>query len=272
MWIPAILTLAIPTSIVWMLLKWGAIIEWWKSPWIGSFVIAITLVAAGMALMDRKLTATEKVIYFFVLGALALLEFRSLKISDDRSKDAQKKLNESFESLLADAKDTIANMTGGDSFAYVELDAAARPIFPKLRAEGRYMLKQVQLRIVDTDNDRKLRHYSGDLSVSEWLAAAFKTIVEFPQVSPNSPIMLNDSVGIDTNPATDKSYTFVIGATNGTWQEDLRLRKINGRWEHAIRVLEIEDKKPESAWQERKFDVSPGFPRLGVGGAPDWGN
>ena len=276
-WIPAVLTLAIPAGIFWIAYRWDSIVGWWKAPWIGTFVIAITLVASGVALMERKLTSRQKALYLALLGALAILEFRSLKISDDKSKDAQRKadqtqkeLNDSFKQLLSDANDTISNMTGGDSFAYVDLTDQNQPslIIPKLRVEGRYALKLVQLRVIDVENVKKMTGYKGAISPGEWASSRFKTVIDFADVTPAKPMILTETCGIDANPSTGKNYVLELAAPNGTWKEYLRWERINGVSEHAIKVVEMDDRKAESDWKVRKEDVTPGFPR--IDGVPDW--
>jgi hypothetical protein len=154
-------------------------------------------------------------------------------------------------------------MTGGDSFPYVEIvvPEKIKMLMPRLRVEGRYILKDVQLRVVDTVNDAKLQNYKGGITVNEMASARFKAVTFYPQVSPTTPQMLSDNAGIDANPLeTTKSYDLEIVAINGAWKECLRARYINGTWEEAIRVFKADDKKPESDWVIVKDFYTQGFP------------
>ncbi len=223
-WIPALLTLAIPASMLWVGAKWSSIVEWWKAPWIGTFVIAITLVAAGVALMARKLFPWEKAIYFVLLGGLSLLEFRSLKISDDRSKNAQKELNNSFSALLERAKDAISNMTGGDSWPHLEVmtgdvDGHFGGFALQLVVEGCCSLRHVKVRVIDQERYQNVSR-SRNITLGDIWGGDVAPMVDLGDMSKGLNV-IEKPIGIDLQSSTRRFYVIEISALNGTWREYL---------------------------------------------------
>ena len=225
----------------------------------------------------RPLTKSEKIGWLVFTGIVAFLEICMLNRADKearkvRAEERQAFTDErnSFDKLLSHAQDQIGNMTGGDSFPYIDISISHPPLvfIPRLMVEGRHPLRNVQLRTVDADRLKQMRSYTSPVSVREWLDGKFKTIKDLPQASPATPTILDETFGVDTNPETDKNYDFEITALNGMWKESLRFRRINDVWQRAFRVVEIDKTKPESEWQERKIEISPGFPL--VDGKPDW--
>jgi hypothetical protein len=150
----------------------------------------------------------------------------------------------------------------------VYIQGGGRLFVSKLKVEGKYSLKQVQLRVIDTETFPKIDQYRSALSTNEWLRAQYKATRDFLQVSPDGPKILDDEAGVDGAPGTEKRYDCVIAADNGFWSEEVRLKFIGGKWEHAIRVRQFYEKGPESEWRERKNDITDGFPL--VNGKPNW--
>ena len=235
--------------------------SWRPSP--SYFVLSITVATIVVAVVgDPPLSKREKFAWLCLTGVLALLAFIAMKRADDDSTKARDEEHKSFARLLSSAEDVISNMTGGDSFAYVDLDVTEKPpkVTPVLRVVGRYPLRDVQLRIVDIEKDAQLRSYAGAVSVSEWVSAKYKKIIPIARVTAANPMILDETSGIDTNPATEKVNIIEISASNGTWEEILARRKIHNRWEKGILVLEVDSKNPRDKWNTRKRE---GFPMPG---------
>ncbi len=120
------------------------------------------------------------------------------------------------------------------------------------------MLKDLQLRIIDADVARRMRSYRSAISIEEW-KSTFSKIREFPKATNAMPLILDETCGIDLNPDADaKTYDFEIAASNGTWWEYLRMRKISGTQKKAIRVTEMNG-TDENKWTARMNDIPSEF-------------
>jgi hypothetical protein len=170
------------------------------------------------------------------------------------------------------AREAVATITGGDSWAYVEMIAGSSPrvVLPNLRVVGRYALRRVELRILDHRKYKEMLSADKSITISKLLASKFGTVRNFGDISPQNGIVLDETCGIDTNPDTDKNYDFEILALSGSWKEFLRFRKINGSWERAIRVVERNANMPNAEGKQLMEERSAGFPT--VNGAIDWNN
>ncbi len=255
----------------------AALVYFWISSWQppgGTFVLFVTVGGVVVAIVsdNKPLSRNEKIGWLVFTGIVAFLEICVLVRADGESKKARAVENASFVELLNRAKETVSNMTGGDSFPWVdvEIQGGGRLFVSKLRVEGKYSLRQVQLRVVNADGLKQINQYRSAVSTNEWLSAQNKAIRDFAQVSPDGPRILDDEAGVDGAPAMEKRYDCVISADNGSWSENIRLKFIDGEWKHAIRLRQAIEKKPESEWPERKLDISKGFPT--TNGKPDWDN
>ena len=226
---------------------------------------------------SHPLSRNEKIGWLLFTGIVAFLEICVLNRADAESKKARAEEHEafaeernSFAKLLSNAEDQIANVTGGDSFAYLDYEYFGNPplLMPKVKVEGRYALKPVEFRVIDTDRQQKMRSFDSAVTVSEWASTVFKKVRLIDHVTPASPQILDESFGVGTNPAMDQSIDAELVGPNGTWVETLRLRQLSGKWEKAIKVLEMDPSKPQSDWKIRKFAWSPGFPM--IDGVPDF--
>jgi hypothetical protein len=249
--------------------------QFWMSSWQppgGVFVLFVALGGVVVAIVsdNRPLSRNEKIGWLVFTGVATFLEICVLVRADAESKRAREAENRSFAELLANARDTISNMTGGDSYAYLDYEYTGKPplLMPKLKIDGRYALKEVQLRIIDTERQRQMTSYRSAVSVSEWASAKYKAVSVVEHITPSTPAILTESYGVDTNPSTDKSVDLEMAAPNGTWFEFLRLRLLDGKWEKAIKVMEIDPSKPPSEWKIRRLGWSPGFPT--ANGVPDF--
>ena len=249
----------------------GFLVSSWRPP-PSYFVLPITVATIVVAVLgDPPLSKREKLAWLCLTGVLTLLAILAIKRVDDDSTKARDEEHKSFARLLSSAEDVISNMTGGDSFPYVDLEVDDNPpkVAPVLMVAGRYALRDVQLRVIDIDSYIQMLSYTSAVTMGEWFSTKYKKMLHIAYITAASPMILDETSGIDTNPATDKRNVFEISAPNGTWEEYFAMRKINDRWEKAISVVEVNGKKPMAEWKTRKCEVSPRFPM--IDGYPDWG-
>jgi hypothetical protein len=162
------------------------------------------------------------------------------------------------------AKESIATVTGGDSYSYMDfiyqLGAPPRPIFIHC---GKYPLYNVSIRVVDLN--------------------ALRTRVELHQpLDAVLGITLNiDELQVGTGwfssgftiPFSDdraQDFNVFFSARNGTWTEELRLRKVDNNWVKALRVwlapIGLSKPSAKPVFEE----VAKEFPR-NLDGQVDWG-
>jgi hypothetical protein len=269
--------IALSLAFVFCVFLWRMHLSSWH-PWPGLFIAILGLLGVLVPLLKDPLSSREKAVWAAVLVTLAIAEIRSLKLASDDFEKDRKAANDSFASLLAKEAETMATITGGDSWAYVDLlldlEIANRPpprIVPRFIIRGRHPLRHVQLRVVDYRNARELFASNPRITPLEIVASPYAKITELgdtPVTVP--PAILFFPIGIDTSPDNDKHYFIEIRAMNGAWREYLQYRKINGQWEHAIKVVEFGG-ECHGGTNEGKLllsQISDGFPK--VNGEVDW--
>lgn len=205
---------------------------------------------------------------FWVLGITILtsLEIISMKLADDDSKAK-------FEALLTRFDETLNTMTGGESWPYidlVEIPLENRPPLhvPTLSVRGHYPLRSLRLRVIDYRKVREAYRLASQITVFNYWSNQFSTMVTLGDERAGDGWYLTTPIGIDTSPDGDKRYFIESQAMNGAWREDLQYMKIAGKWEHAIRVVELSDSKGNVTGKTLTTDISRGFPT--VDGKVDW--
>ena len=142
-----------------------------------------------------------------------------------------------FERALREKTETIANlqgelrqtMTGGDGFCYAHLDLDptnhSGPFM--IVSESRFPLYDVQLRVVNLAE-----------TIVPKLEDLNKNLFQVGNLPPHTAYL-----GMRTTvPAQSEAvrWNLFFGARNGHWNEELRLRKIDGKWESAVRVTKFD--------------------------------
>jgi hypothetical protein len=234
-------------------------------PWPGLFVLILGAASVVMVVKPPA-SKTAKACWVLLAMFLMFLEIRSLKLADD---DSQAK----FGALLTRFDETLATMTGGESWPDLELEEyplEKRPPLhvPILSVRGRHPLRGLQLRVIDYRKEREAYSRASQLTVFNYWTNQFATIVSIGDRPGNSRLYLNTPTGIDTSPDGDKRYFIESQAMNGNWREAIQYIRIAGKWEHAIRVRELSDSKGNVTGKIIKIDISRGFPT--VGGKVDW--
>lgn len=158
-------------------------------------------------------------------------------------------------------KDSLAAITGGDSFCRVNLlgrDDAQGPTVVVIH-QGRYPLYEVAVRFAD------LRRWGQPLPPGMTAAQLLATDPQFHPgtLAPTSasqvgrvPALRDDAEG----------FNVFFSARNGFWMQKVRLRRVAGAWVMATRVVRDGGQPTEAVIFEK---VDNGFP-ANAGGHVDW--
>lgn len=177
----------------------------------------------------------------------------------------QEQLLASSDTIASLAKQNISEVTGGDSFCYVdirELALSGGLLQVALLGKGKNPVSDVNIRIVDLDvMDEAFK--SGAL---ENLRKAEITL-SFPHPARYSGFS-KPLYRFKPEPnQVSKRYNVFINARNGTFTELVRLRRIDGQWSTAIRVSASYYDKRSGLVLE---DIDRTFPMETLGSDTDW--
>lgn len=153
--------------------------------------------------------------------------------------------------------------TGGESYAVVWLgevinDEASFMLIHK----GDYALRSLRLNFTDrAETDRVVTRASPPPTFAEIMSTVkVEMIGDLPSVSQALQTRMN-LTGVDR-----EDYKILFIALNGTWMEDLQLRKVSGSWVQALRIQRFNPITKEMETLE--YDVRPGYPLKN--GEVDW--
>jgi hypothetical protein len=158
------------------------------------------------------------------------------------------------------AQEGINSTTGGDSFCYISLmsndDNTGIPIVHQM---GKYPLRGVVAYILDVATwERRWQNSTRTITISP------DRTLEIGNLSPNGMRVHNKPITFTTG---DKQrFVFYFEAENGSWEEEVQLRRADASWKQAIRVIKMNDRGEEIVLFE-KADV--GYPRTSAG-TIDW--
>jgi hypothetical protein len=162
--------------------------------------------------------------------------------------------NEEIAHLQHEAANIV---TGGDSFCWMQLsmsDGPDRPAQPVFVHIGQYPLYDVTARIVDVDAIMKAPSLSGSVDFGITLSIGNMT----PGFAMITGTRLPQTSGSTLN------YNVFFVARNGSWTQLIRMRRIEGGWVTATKVVSGMD-HPKEVIRE----VNNGFP-LNADGDVNW--
>jgi hypothetical protein len=181
----------------------------------------------------------------------------SLRQSHFNARLAQK--NQEIAELQLESANAI---TGGDSFAYMGVmvpdPKSAATIIPVFVHKGKYPLYDVEARIVDLEEFRRLTELKDSLAASRAIqGTALKVGNMTPGFSSTPGIVLTHLSGRDI------SYNIFYVARNGSWIQTLRMRWVGDGWATADRIVGGPQRK------DIYRDIKSNYP-LNTAGEVDW--
>lgn len=164
--------------------------------------------------------------------------------------ELQQRIIASNETIADLAQKNIDSVIGGDSFCYMTFASftslGGDPIWVHV---GQYPLYEVEARVVDLEDFK-------EVSTFEDLFASQRTI-KIGRVIPHSARKTGPVIPFSNQEQQD--FNIFFSARNGFWIQNLKLRRVDGNWVSAIRVMG----NGQSAAIFEK--VNPNFPRTPAG-------
>lgn len=142
-------------------------------------------------------------------------------------------------------REALYTVTGGDSFAYLGANAepASNLVNLVLIHVGQYPLYEVHARIVDVDVPVVRSNRPAEV---QSIRLEFGTLVP-RHAAAVPPLELGNGEG--------RNWNVFFTARNGGWNQELRLRKVDGAWRIATRVTRGEN------YDQVLLQADPAFPR-----------
>lgn len=144
------------------------------------------------------------------------------------------------------AKEGIASITGGDGFAYVDILKGFFPgaLSPAIISESEYPQYDLSIRFFDEDKNHEEQ-------ISQPLILNIATLPPGQSVFHRIP-------AFDIEKKDDYArFNLFISARNGSFIEELRLRKVDGDWFSAFRVFRNKPNGDKILLMERAMEKYP---------------
>lgn len=151
----------------------------------------------------------------------------------------QKKLLHQSDVITSLAKQDIGEATGGDSFCYLVFVPETENTFAMVAiSKGKFPLRNVTATIVDVREFEQAVRTKPTVYLLLHPSVSYRkslTIGDLPRESSHSGKELGDYT---TNGTGDyRSFNIFFLAINGAWTELARMRRVNGRWVRAVKVV-----------------------------------
>lgn len=174
---------------------------------------------------------------FFLISWLTGQFFRVKKQTkiENSFSNVENKMIGLVDKLDEKTEELIGNLTGGDSFPMIQMTSINGDINTgQLIAvnQGSYPLYDVTVQVA---NLTSLRKDSNDFTSAIW---NHNTFIEIGNINPSQAVHLQ-KLQLLNDP--DQSYNLFFIARNGSFIQQLRMRKINGKWLSATRVIKKND-------------------------------
>lgn len=147
------------------------------------------------------------------------------------------------------AKEGISSVTGGNGFAYVDILKGFFPnaFSPTVTSESEYPQYDLSIRFFD-------EHKNYEAQIAQPLILNIATL-------PPGQSMVNRIPAFDLEGKTDHAkFNLFISARNGSFIEELRLRKVGDEWYSAFRVFKSTPNGSRTLLMERAMEKYPRAP------------
>jgi hypothetical protein len=204
--------------------KWGA-----KVGYASAFAVLGTIAIVCVIKQSRETAVANQ----NLSNALSDLERSTGDIASmtNLNTQLQERLLKQSDAITDLSKQSIAATTGGKTFCLVKAVPTPDNKFAMvIGTRGLNPLHSVHVQMIDVDL-AKSRAPNGPMTLQD--------LTDFPEI----PFLAQGAgrpVTFMPIDARDKrSITFNFFSLNGSWTEDLRLRRVNGQWEQAMRILKV---------------------------------
>lgn len=190
-----------------------------------------------------RYTLFSSLFLFLILNLLVVIYEERQKSAEEQTKKLEvAELKNQIKTL--ESQGNLANnlITGGDSFAYVELyPQENNSIDFRIQQKGKYPIYDVSVHIIDKDllnSLNKKESNNDDFTTFNQSLIFGKDVGNF--FVNGAKLLMN--LKLMPNPESRK-IEVLIGTRNGSFTESLRFKRINGKWLYAIRVIRENDKE-----------------------------
>lgn len=148
--------------------------------------------------------------------------------------DKTEKIADLRRELAASSRESLQQITGGNSYCYLEVSFAKQSDKADLILlhKGRYPLYDLQLMVRDLGAFEELMKM-GSPGMEAILKSQLFNTKNVGELPPNKVLLVGQ---LDLKGYEIKRYLIQIEARNGTFFQPLRLRKVNGDWKAATQV------------------------------------
>lgn len=175
----------------------------------------------------------------------------------------QDKLLKQSDAIQELSKQGIDATTGGNSFCYVTVSPVENKFMLFLSSTGKFPLHGVTVQMTDVDMMKQV--VAGRPTIG-WEDLG-KYMLDFPPI----PFLAFGSgrtlTFIPMPPTDSRNLGFNFSSLNGNWGEVLKLRRVRGSWEQAIKVSKM---VKLNVYKTMYSYVSPNYPK--TSGSVDWEN
>jgi hypothetical protein len=252
----------------------------------GKAVAALAVTAAVMTVRS-EMSGIEKFLWMGVLFAFLFIEVRSIdKDRDDNNNqqiEARRKLDENFSGVLKQNRDAfnatmgkmnnladqahqnLCEIDGCDSFCYMVILPPTMPVFIHV---GKYPLSNVEAKVTDVMLFKDRVKRGATLSLTDDL------LIKPGDIAANGS-WAGFGVSVPFSSLSKQDFNIDMTAKNGSWTELLRMRKIDGVWEQAIRVrvnVRPSNKNKRMTSKQVLEQISKNFPVADLKADRDWSN
>ena len=151
----------------------------------------------------------------------------------------------------------LNNTTGGDSYCFLDVSYpdSPKPLVVVVNG-GNYPLRDVAARLVDQEKYNRL---VGKSPVTMDNVFSADTIYHVGELNTKGSKMLG-AFDLTSEPGDARNFNIFFSGLNGFWVETLRLRRVNGQWKQAVRVIRNEVHASKSETVELYQHVDPEYP------------
>lgn len=156
------------------------------------------------------------------------------------------------------SKQAISTATGGDSFCYLHVQPteSGTEWVPSFFHSGKYPIYGVQTRVVDLEKFREILKEHQRLTFRD----ASETLINVGDMTVGTSLPMWN-IRIPWSDAPAHAFNVFFSGRNGLWDQQIRLRKINGQWVRATIVQKRTGKKSEILFSQ----IDQSFPRNAKG-------
>jgi hypothetical protein len=222
----------------------------------GEAVAALAVAAAVMTLFG-EMKGKEKLAWMLILFGFLYLELSSVDIERTAQEEIQnearaeqlrhfgeigngirgaiERSQRQFDATMSGINKNINAVTGGSSFCFVVASPIGNEFLLNINTIGGSPLHETGIEFIDNDLMRTVVAEKPSLTRDE-IAKYTKTFPPIPfLVSSNGQMLGTLPIGTSDK----RNFSLIFFAMNGNWHEILKLRRVNGQWEQAIKVAKM---------------------------------